>query len=118
MVVFCPGEQGQPLKPRWLPLFLRPLGPPGTGDLLEVGDPWSRLRVRECVVAPFPPRNGGGVAPSPALLRALQQPLSSAADVGFPGDRSGGGSAWWGRASPRACAAEVAPPPDKISPEA
>lgn len=59
---------------------------------------------------------GGGVVP--ALLWSLQQPLSSAADVGFPGDRGCGGSAWWGQAHRRACAAGVAPPPDKISPEA
>lgn len=59
---------------------------------------------------------GGGVVP--ALLWSLQQPLSSAADVGFPGNRGCGGSAWWGQAHRCACAAGVAPPPDKISPEA
>lgn len=46
---------------------------------------------------------GGGVVP--ALPWSLQQPLSSAADVGFPGDRGCGGSAWWGQAHRRACAA-------------
>lgn len=61
---------------------------------------------------------GGGGRVAPALLWSLQQPLSSAADVGFPGDRGCGGSAWWGQAHRRACAAGVAPPPDKISPEA
>lgn len=107
----------RPWSPEGLPFFLRH----PTVQKLWIGEgvvTWQRPPVGERSIPPLPLGNGGGGAP-PAGLWSLQQPLSSVADVGFPGDRGGGGgSAWWGRARRRACAAGVAPPPDKISPEA
>ena len=114
---FCPGEEGQPLNPHGCRSNYGHLALWGLGMYERWGTPGRACQCGSESFPQLPPRNGGGVAP-PALSWALQQPLSSVADVGFPGDRGGGGSAWWGRARLRACAAGVAPPSDKISPEA
>lgn len=110
------GGQDQPWNPERRPFFLRHPAVQTLG-IFRGGDPRPRppARVGEGRSPTSAGKWGRGRPSRPPW--SLQQPLSSVADVGFPGDR-GGGSAWWGRTRRRACAAGVAPPPDKISPEA
>lgn len=115
VIVFCPGEQGQPLNPMAAPFPMATKASGNLGCIRVWATPGCVGQCRRVAFPLFPPRKGEG-SPLPPSCGPSSNRWSSAADVGFPGDRDGGGSAWWGRARPRACAAKGGAAPGKISP--